>query len=106
MIVFWLPGRVMMLMLGVSRRRLPLLDRHMRDADGIGGTLPPAGCVLVAHSEHEGGIGGTGGTEGGATVRKFITPFPNQEATRFWGFWVGAGFMCRSASSAATNMLF
>ena len=75
-----------MLMFGVSRRRLPLLDRHMRDADGIGGALPPAGCVLVAHSEHEGGIGGTGGTggtDGGATVRKFITPFPNQEASRF-----------------------
>lgn len=73
-----------MLMFGVSRRRLPLLDRHMRDADGIGCALPPAGCVVVAHSEHEGGIGGTGGTEGGATVRKFITPFPNQEATRVW----------------------
>ena len=92
-----------MLMFGVSRRRLPLLDCHMRDADGIGGALPPAGCVLVAHSEHEGGIGGTGGTEGGATVRKFITLFQTQEATRFW---VGAGFRCRSASRAATNVLF
>jgi len=69
-----------MLMFGVSRRRLPLLDLHMRDADGIGVALPPAACVLVAHSEHEGGIGGTGGTEGGCTVRKFITPFPNYDA--------------------------
>jgi hypothetical protein len=100
---------VMMLMFGVSRRRLPLLDRHMRDADGIGCALPPAGCVVVAHSEYEGGIGGTGGTEGGATVRKFITPFPNQEATRIGGIWVGLGgarFRWRSASSAATNVLF
>jgi len=78
----------------------------MRDADGIGCALPPAGCVVVAHSEHEGGIGGTCGTEGGATVRKFITPFPNQEATRVWVGLGGARFRWRSASSAATNVLF
>ena len=72
MIVFWLPGRVMMLVFGVSRRMFPLLDLHMRDADCVGGALPPAACVLVAHSEHEGGIGAT---EGGSTVRKFITTF-------------------------------
>jgi hypothetical protein len=58
----------------------PLLDLHMRDADCVGGALPPAACVLVAHSEHEGGIGGTGGTEGCCTVRKFITAFPNYDA--------------------------
>ena len=85
MMVLWLPGRVMMLVCGVSRRRLPLLDRHMRDADCVGGALPPAACVLVAHSEHEGGIGGT---EGGCTVRKFTT-----------------GFGWRSASSAALESL-
>jgi hypothetical protein len=55
----------------------PLLDLHMRDADCVGGALPPAACVLVAHSEHEGGIGGT---EGGCTVRKFTTAFPNYDA--------------------------
>jgi hypothetical protein len=54
----------------------PLLDLHMRDADCVG-ALPPAGCVLVAHSEHEGGIGGT---EGGCTVRKFTTAFSNYDA--------------------------
>ena len=74
MIVFWLPGRVMMLVFGVSRRIFPLLDLHMRDADWVGGALPPAACVLVAHSEHEGGIDGT---EGGCTERKFTTAFPN-----------------------------
>ena len=113
-IVFWLPGRVMMLVCGVSRRRLPLLDLHMRDADCVGAALPPAACVLVAHSEHEGGIGGTGETEGGCTVRKFTTAFPNQEAARSWGGLLsgdypvlgGAGFAWRSASSPAINVLF
>jgi len=66
-----------MLVWGVSSRMLPLLDLHTRDADCVGGALPPAACVLVAHSEHEGGIGGTGG---GSTVRKFITAFSNYDA--------------------------
>ena len=66
-----------MLVCGVSSRMLPLLDLHTRDVDWVGGALPPAACVLVAHSEHEGGIGGT---EGGCTVRKFITAFPNYDA--------------------------
>jgi len=48
---------------------LPLLERHMRDADCIGGA-PPGACVLVAQSEQDGGIGGT---EGSDTGRKFIT---------------------------------
>ncbi len=68
--VFWLAGLVMMLVLGVSMRMLPLLDRHMREADWVGG-LPPAACVLVAQSEHDGGVGGW---EVRFTVRQFITP--------------------------------
>ncbi|MFZ1159252.1 MAG: hypothetical protein WAO10_15825 [Candidatus Sulfotelmatobacter sp.] len=91
MIVFWLPGRVMMLVCGVSRRMFPLLDLHMRDADWVGGALPPAACVLVAHSKHEGGIGGT---EGGCTVRKFTTAR--------WCLVLG----WRGASSAAIKALF
>lgn len=47
----------MMLVCGVSIRMLPLLERHMRDAEGAG-AVPAAGCVLVTHSEHEGGVGG------------------------------------------------
>jgi hypothetical protein len=47
----------MMLVWGVSMRRLPLLERHMRDADCVGGA-PPAGCVFVAQSEQDGGVGG------------------------------------------------
>ncbi len=46
----------MMLALGVSMRILPVLDRHIRD-DCAGAPLPGA-CDLVAHSEHEGGVGG------------------------------------------------
>ncbi|HVR22593.1 MAG TPA: hypothetical protein VMU26_04675 [Candidatus Polarisedimenticolia bacterium] len=38
-------------------RILPLLDRHIREDDWVGG-LPPGASDLVAHSEHEGGIGG------------------------------------------------
>jgi hypothetical protein len=67
--VFWPAGLEMMLAVGVSMRMLPLLERHMRDADCVGG-LPPGACVLVAQSEHEGGVGGS---EGGCTVRQFIT---------------------------------
>jgi len=71
--VFWLAGIVMMLVCGVSRRMFPLPDRHTREANWVGG-LPPAACVLVAQSEHDGGVGGM---EGSSTVRKFITPdFP------------------------------
>src|ERR1700685_623337 len=67
--VFWVAGLEMMLVVGVSRRMLPLLERHMRDADCVGG-VPPGTCVLVAQSEQDGGIGGT---EGSDTGRKFIT---------------------------------
>ena len=38
-------------------RVLPSLERHMREAVWDGGP-PPAGCVLLAHSEQEGGVGG------------------------------------------------
>ena len=62
-------GLVMMLLLGVSVRMLPLLERHMRDGDCIGG-LAPAACVLVVQSEHDGGVGGC---EDWSTVRQFIT---------------------------------
>ncbi len=34
----------------------PSLERHSRDADCVG-CPPPAGCVLLAHSEHDGGAG-------------------------------------------------
>jgi hypothetical protein len=47
----------MTLLKGVSMRVLPSLERHSRDADWVGGP-PPAGCVLLAHSEHDGGAGG------------------------------------------------
>jgi len=47
----------MMLVWGVSNRNLPSLDRHMREADCVGAP-PPAGCILVAQSEQEGGVGG------------------------------------------------
>src|ERR1700733_5273011 len=67
--VFWAAGLEMMLVAGVSRRMLPLLERHMRDADCVGG-VPPGACVLVAQSEQDGGVGGT---EGSDTGRKFIT---------------------------------
>jgi hypothetical protein len=33
------------------------------------GGVPPAACILVAQSEHDGGIGVC------STVRKFITPY-------------------------------
>jgi hypothetical protein len=66
-------GSVMMLAFGVSIRIFPALDCHMRDGDCTGG-LPPAGCVLVAHSEHAGGVGGA---EARSTVPQFSTPaFP------------------------------
>src|ERR1700683_1278108 len=67
--VFWAAGLEMMLVAGVSRRMLPLLERHMRDADCVGG-VPPGACVLVAQSEQDGGVGGT---EGSDTGRKSIT---------------------------------
>src|SRR5208283_635301 len=51
------PGSVITLVCGVSRRILPSLERHMRDADCVGGP-PAAGCVFVAQSEQEGGVGG------------------------------------------------
>src|SRR5271169_6189974 len=50
-------GSEITLVCGVSRRILPSLERHMRDADCEGGP-PAAGCVLVAQSEHEGAVGG------------------------------------------------
>jgi hypothetical protein len=50
-------GSEMTLVKGVSMRVLPSLERHSRDADWVGGP-PPAGCVLLAHSEHDGGAGG------------------------------------------------
>lgn len=71
MIVRCPAGSVMTLVWGVSRRMLPLLARNTRDADCVGGA-PPGGCVLVAQSEHEGGVGGG---EVDFTVRNFITPF-------------------------------
>lgn len=46
----------MTLEVGVSKRNLPSLDFHIRDADCDGGA-PPAGCVCVVQSEHEGGVG-------------------------------------------------
>jgi hypothetical protein len=47
----------MTLVVGVSMRVLPSPERHMRDADWVG--VPPAAdCVLLAHSEHDGGVGG------------------------------------------------
>lgn len=49
----------MTLICGVSTRTFPLLDRHMRDCDSVGWP-PPAGCVLLAQSEQEGGDGGSG----------------------------------------------
>ena len=53
-------GSVMTLLEGVSKRNLPSLERHIREADCEGGP-PPAGCVLVAQSEQEGGVGGGAG---------------------------------------------
>jgi hypothetical protein len=47
----------MTLVVAVSMRVLPSPERHMRDADWVGGP-PAAGCVLLLHSEHEGGAGG------------------------------------------------
>lgn len=55
----------MTLVWGVSIRILPLPDCHIRDADCVGG-VPPAACVLVVQSEHEGGVDGI---EGFSTVR-------------------------------------
>ena len=59
----------MTLICGVSTRTFPLLDRHMRDCDSVGWP-PSAGCVLLAQSEHEGGVGG-GGID--CTARKCTT---------------------------------
>jgi len=53
------PGSEMMLVFGVSKRILPSLERHMRDAD-CDGAAPPAGCVFVAQSEQNGGVGVVG----------------------------------------------
>lgn len=51
----------MILVTGVSSRVLPSLERQMRDGDCVAGA-PPAACVLVVHSEHEGSVGvGVGG---------------------------------------------
>jgi len=58
-------GSLMRLVLGVSIRILPPPDCHIRDADCVGG-VPPAACVLVVQSEHEGGVDGM---EGFSTVR-------------------------------------
>ena|GEM_PF-5103552 len=56
-------------------RILPLLDRHIRDDDWVGG-LPPGASDLVAHSEHEGGVGGVSIC---LTAHEFITPaFPHE----------------------------
>ena len=46
-----------MLLWGVSMRVLPSPERHIREADWVGAP-PAAGCVLEAHSEHDGGVGG------------------------------------------------
>lgn len=54
MIVCWAEGSEMMLVLGVSKRILPSLERHMRD-DDCWEVPPPAGCILVEQSEQEGG---------------------------------------------------
>ena len=54
-------GSEITLLCGVSIRVLPSLDRHMRDADCVGAP-PAADCVLVAHSEHEGGTAGEVGS--------------------------------------------
>ena len=50
-------GSEMTLVWGMSMRVLPSLERHMREAVWVGAP-PPAGCVLLAHSEQEGGVGG------------------------------------------------
>jgi len=72
MMVRWPAGSLITLVWGVSIRILPLPDRHIRDADCVGG-VPPAACVLVVQSEHEGGVDGI---EAFSTVRQFITtPF-------------------------------
>ncbi len=60
----------MMLALSVSMRILPVLDRHMREDDCAPALLPGA-SDLVAHSEHEGGVGGW---YIGPTVPQYITP--------------------------------
>jgi hypothetical protein len=39
----------------VSKRILPSLERHMREADCDGGP-PLAGCIFVAQSEQKGGV--------------------------------------------------
>jgi hypothetical protein len=59
----------MMLALGVSKRILPSLERHMRDADCAGGP-PAAGSVFVAQSEQNGGgVDGICGTAGVSLAR-------------------------------------
>ena len=50
-------GSEITLVWGVSKRIFPSLDRHIRDADCVG-AAPPAGCVFVLQSEHEGGVAG------------------------------------------------
>lgn len=57
-------GSEMTLVVGVSMRVLPSPERHIREADWVG-AAPEAGCVLVAHSEHDGGVAGGGGIFGG-----------------------------------------
>ncbi|HWO35663.1 MAG TPA: hypothetical protein VNO32_43270 [Candidatus Acidoferrum sp.] len=67
-------------------RILPLLDRHIRDDDWVGG-LPPGASDLVAHSEHEGGVGGVSIC---LTAPQFITPaFPRTPHDRGHNFLGG-----------------
>ena len=80
--VRWPAGSLITLVWGVSIRILPLPDRHIRDADCVGG-VPPAACVLVVQSEHEGGVDGI---EAFSTVRQSITnAFPNDEEALLYG---------------------
>lgn len=57
-------GSEMTLLVSVSMRVFPSPERHMRDAVWVG-FAPEADCVLLAHSEHEGGAGGGSGIFGG-----------------------------------------
>jgi hypothetical protein len=50
--VFWAAGLEIMLVVGVSMRILPLLERHIRDADWVGG-LPP-GALWHSRNRTEG----------------------------------------------------
>src|SRR5580704_52578 len=50
-------GSEITLVVGVSMRVFPSPERHIREADWVGGP-PAADWVLLAHSEHDGGAGG------------------------------------------------